>query len=105
MQKTSFILVAAIVLLFKNDFQCNAQDPIKRDQLLNGNNANFLMTKSLNCDCSNLQCDLAVKVHPSSNNKCLFFCCPINNARFITPFSANYLYTKINSRIGGKYNI
>ena len=78
MQKTSFILVTAIVLLFKNDLQCNAQHhmhPIQRDQLLNGRNATFVM---LNCDCSSLQCDLADMVQPSSHNKCLFFCCPIN---------------------------
>ena len=85
MQTTSLVVALTIFLLFKNDFQCDAQQQqqhrlnhLQREQMMNNKlngNAPFPMQNFLGCDCTNQQCDPLSLAQPPSGNKCTFICC------------------------------
>ena len=86
MQTTSLIVALIIVLLFKNDFQCDAQQQqqhrlnhLQRERMMNNKlkgNAPFPPEKFLGCDCTNIKCDsLSLAPPPPTENRCTFICC------------------------------
>jgi len=86
MQTTSLIVALIFIFLFKNDFQCDAQQQqqhrlnhLQRERMMNNKlkgNAPFQPENFLGCDCTNIKCDpLSLAPPPPTENRCTFICC------------------------------